>query len=67
MNKTKPFNISQAIILEAYQRVQRNRGNAGIDGMSLEEFKSDSRKYLYRLWNRMSSGSYMPLPVLLVT
>lgn len=66
MNKTKPFNISQAIILEAYQRVQRNRGNAGIDGMSLEEFKSDSRKYLYRLWNRMSSGSYMPLPVLLV-
>lgn len=67
MIKTKPFNISQAIILEAYQRVQRNRGNAGIDGMSLEEFKSDSRKYLYRLWNRMSSGSYMPLPVLLVT
>ena len=67
MNKTEPFNISQAIILEAYQRVQRNRGNAGIDGMSLEEFKSDSRKYLYRLWNRMSSGSYMPLPVLLVT
>ena len=67
MNKTEPFNISQAIILEAYQRVQRNRGNAGIDGMSLEEFKSDSRKYLYRLWNRMSSGSYMPLPILLVT
>ncbi|HLR49748.1 MAG TPA: hypothetical protein VK076_04180 [Candidatus Sphingobacterium stercoripullorum] len=67
MIKTKPFNISQAIILEAYQRVQRNRGNAGVDGMSLEEFKSDSRRYLYRLWNRMSSGSYMPLPVLLVT
>lgn len=66
MIKTKPFSISQSIVLEAYQRVQQNRGSAGVDGISLEEFKADSRKHLYRLWNRMSSGSYMPMPVLLV-
>lgn len=66
MINTKPFSVSQSIVLEAYQRVQQNRGSAGVDGMSLEEFKADSRKHLYRIWNRMSSGSYMPLPVLLV-
>lgn len=66
MIKTKPFSISRSIVLEAYQRVEQNRGSAGVDGLSLGEFKSESRNHLYRLWNRMSSGSYMPLPVLLV-
>lgn len=66
MIKTKPFTISKDLVLQAYLRVKENRGSAGIDGLSLEEFDKDRRKHLYRLWNRMSSGSYMPCAVLLV-
>jgi RNA-directed DNA polymerase len=66
MIKTKPFSISRAIVQKAYLRVKENRGSAGIDKLSLEEFEKDSRNHLYRLWNRMSSGSYMPSPGLLV-
>jgi len=54
------------MVLQAYLRVKENRGSAGVDNISLEEFSKDSRNHLYRLWNRMSSGSYMPSPVLLV-
>jgi RNA-directed DNA polymerase len=66
MIKTKPFTISKDLVLQAYLRVKENRGSAGIDGLSLEVFDKDRRKHLYRLWNRMSSGSYLPSPVLLV-
>ena len=66
MIKTKPFSISRDIVQLAYLRVKENRGSAGIDGMSLEKFEKGRRENLYRLWNRMSSGSYMPLPVKLV-
>ena len=66
MIKTKPFTISKDLVLQAYLRVKENRGSAGIDGLSLEVFDKDRRKHLYRLWNRMSSGSYMPCAVLLV-
>lgn len=66
MIKTKPFTISKNIVLKAYLRVKQNGGSGGVDGLSLEEFEKDSRNHLYRLWNRMSSGSYMPSPVLLV-
>lgn len=66
MIKTKPFTISKHIVQQAYLRVKQNRGSAGVDGLNLEEFDQDSRNHLYRLWNRMSSGSYMPSPVLLV-
>lgn len=66
MIKTKPFSISRVIVQKAYQRVKENRGSAGIDGQSLEAFEQDCPKHLYRLWNRMSSGSYMPSAVLLV-
>jgi len=66
MIKTKPFAIPRNLLLSAYLRVKENRGSAGADGLSLEEFEKDSRNHLYRLWNRMSSGSYMPSPVLLV-
>lgn len=51
---------------EAYKRVKANKGSAGIDDQSLEEFEKDLKDNLYRLWNRMSSGSYFPPPVLLV-
>ena len=66
MIKTKPFSISKDIVQQAYLRVKGNRGSAGIDGISLERFEESRREHLYRLWNRMSSGSYMPSPIKLV-
>lgn len=66
MNKAKPFCISKQAVMEAYLRVKANRGSAGVDEVSLEEFGKDLKNNLYRIWNRMSSGSYMPPPVLLV-
>jgi len=52
--------------MEAYDRVNSNGGVGGVDGVSLAEFEKDWQRHLYRLWNRMSSGSYMPPPVKLV-
>lgn len=66
MIKTKPFSISKDVVQKAYDRVKQNRGSAGSDEMSLEDFEKDRRNNLYRLWNRMSSGSYLPSPVKLV-
>lgn len=66
MSKTKPFCISKFVIWEAYKRVKANQGSAGIDDESLEEFELNLKDNLYKLWNRMSSGSYSPPPVLLV-
>jgi retron-type reverse transcriptase len=51
----------------AYQKVKSNRGSAGVDEVSMSEFDKDYRNHLYKLWNKMSSGSYMPPPVKLVT
>lgn len=63
MDKAKPFEISKREVWEAYKQVKTNRGAAGVDGESLTQFEQDLRNNLYRLWNRMSSGSYMPKPV----
>lgn len=63
MNKTKPYEISKHIVLEAFERVKENQGAAGVDGESLEAFESDLKNNLYKIWNRMSSGSYFPPPV----
>ena len=60
MSATKPFIIPKRLVLEAYKRVKANRGAAGIDGESLEVFAENWAKNLYRIWNRMSSGSYFP-------
>ena len=60
MIETKPFAISKALIWEAYQRVKSNKGAAGIGGQTIEAFASNEKKNLYRIWNRMSSGSYFP-------
>ena len=60
MKETKPFVISKALIWDAYQRVKANKGSAGIDGQTIESFASDEKENLYRVWNRMSSGSYFP-------
>jgi RNA-directed DNA polymerase len=59
----KPFDISKWAVWKAYQRVKANKGAAGVDDVSLAEFEQDRDKHLYRIWNRMSSGSYFPPPV----
>ena len=60
MNKTKPYAISKRVIYEAFLRVKANKGSAGIDEESIEEFELNLKDNLYKLWNRMSSGSYFP-------
>jgi RNA-directed DNA polymerase len=63
MNEAKPFCISKKEVWEAYQRVKENKGAAGIDEQSIEDFERKLKKNLYKIWNRMSSGSYFPPPV----
>lgn len=64
--EAKPFDISKHLVWKAYQRVKANRGAAGVDGESLAMFEKDLKGNLYKIWNRMSSGSYFPPPVRLV-
>jgi RNA-directed DNA polymerase len=59
----KAFEIPKQLIWEAYQKVKSNKGSAGVDGQSLTEFAQDEKNNLYKLWNRMASGSYFPPPV----
>jgi len=59
----KPFSISKQQVMEAYRRVKSNAGAAGVDQQSLVDFEADLKNNLYRLWNRLSSGSYFPPPV----
>ncbi len=63
MEKKKPFNIDIALVLKAYKKVKSNKGAAGIDDQTFEEFDKNLNNNLYKLWNRMSSGSYFPPPV----
>jgi RNA-directed DNA polymerase len=63
MDKTKSYEISKHVVLEAFQRVKANKGAAGMDDESLEAFEANLKNNLYKIWNRMSSGSYFPLPV----
>ena len=60
MNQSKPFTLSKLAVWTAYKKVKANRGAAGVDGQSIEEFEQNLSGNLYKLWNRMSSGSYMP-------
>src|SRR6478609_4904620 len=66
MAEAKPYTISKQVVWEAYQKVKANQGAAGVDGQSIEAFESDLKNNLYKIWNRMSSGSYFPPPVRLV-
>ena len=61
--KDKSFEIPKRLVWEAYKRVKANKGAAGVDGQSIEEFETDLRNNLYKIWNRMSSGTYFPPPV----
>lgn len=63
MSKAKPFSISKQVVWEAYKRVRANKGAAGVDEESIVDFDRDLKNNLYKLWNRMSSGSYFPPPV----
>jgi group II intron reverse transcriptase/maturase len=63
LRKAKPFIISKREVWEAYKRVKANRGAAGVDNQSLDAFDKDLENNLYKIWNRMSSGSYLPPPV----
>jgi RNA-directed DNA polymerase len=60
MDTAKPFTISKQNVWEAYKRVKSNKGAAGIDDQTIAEFEVDLKDNLYKLWNRMSSGSYFP-------
>jgi RNA-directed DNA polymerase len=60
LGKAKPFNISKRVVFEAYKRVRANQGTAGVDGESIADFERDLKNNLYKIWNRMSSGSYFP-------
>jgi RNA-directed DNA polymerase len=63
MDKAKPFYIAKRDVWEAYKQVKANQRAAGVDGQSIEVFERDLNKNLYRIWNRMCSGSYFPPPV----
>jgi group II intron reverse transcriptase/maturase len=62
-NETKSVPVSKEQVWLAYKKVRSNQGSAGIDQVSMEEFDADRSKHLYKLWNRMASGSYFPPPV----
>ena len=59
----KSFEISKWVVQEAWEKVKANKGAPGVDGVSIEEFEADLHNNLYKIWNRMSSGSYFPPPV----
>jgi RNA-directed DNA polymerase len=63
LSRAKPYSISKRVVWEAYKRVKANKGAAGVDGESIAEYEEDLKNNLYKLWNRMSSGSYFPPPV----
>lgn len=63
LNKTKPFCISKKSVMAAWERVKANKGTYGVDEKSIEDFESNLKDNLYKLWNRMSSGTYFPPPV----
>jgi len=63
MSEAKPFCISKQEVWEAYKRVKANQGAAGVDEQSIADFERNLKGNLYKIWNRMSSGSYLPPPV----
>jgi RNA-directed DNA polymerase len=62
-SKVKSFEIEKRLIFQAWEKVRANAGAPGVDAVSIAEFERNERNNLYKLWNRMSAGSYMPGPV----
>lgn len=63
MDRAKPYDIPKREVWEAYKKVRANQGAAGVDGQTIADFEADLANNLYKLWNRLSSGSYLPPPV----
>jgi len=63
VDKAKPFDIPMREVWEAFRKVKANQGAAGVDGQTVAGFEADLSNNLYKLWNRLSSGSYFPPPV----
>jgi group II intron reverse transcriptase/maturase len=66
LKQAKPFCITKLQVWEAYKRVKANKGAAGVDGQTIALFDADLKNNLYKLWNRLASGSYFPPPVMRV-
>jgi retron-type reverse transcriptase len=62
-NETRSVPISRPMVWEAYKKVKANNGSAGVDEIDMSEYDVNRSKHLYKLWNRMASGSYFPPPV----
>jgi len=62
-SQAKPFVIDKRVVWEAYQRVKANQGAAGVDGCTTGQYEQDLKNNLFKLWDRLSSGSYFPPPV----
>jgi len=63
LDKAKSFDIPKQLVFDAYKQVEKNAGAAGIDNISIKMFHEEHKQHLYKLWNRMSSGSYFSPPV----
>ena len=63
LKKAKSFEISQKVVRDAWKHVKENQGAAGVDKETIADFEKDLTNNLYKIWNRMSSGSYLPPPV----
>lgn len=63
MTATKPFTIPKQLVLDAFKAVKANAGSAGVDKETIADFEADLKNNLYRIWNRLASGSYFPPPV----
>ena len=61
--KSKPIPITREMVRQAYRKVRNNKGSAGVDEISLNQFDENLSGNLYKLWNRLASGSYFPMPV----
>jgi retron-type reverse transcriptase len=59
-SQNKSFEISKWEVRDAFEEVRRNKGAPGVDGVTIEEFEKDLKNNLYKIWNRMSSGTYFP-------
>jgi RNA-directed DNA polymerase len=63
---SKPYEISKQVVVAAFEKVRAKKGAPGVDGVTVEQFAQGGKNNLYKLWNRMSSGSYFPSPVRMV-
>ena len=63
MQEAKPYSISKKAVIAAYQKLKANKGTYGVDEQSIEDSERKLNNNLYKIWNRMSSGTYFPQPV----